>query len=129
MKLNIQLIRNATLVVEYSGKKFLIDPLLAEQRAYLPYPTRENKKNTLVGLPTSVEKIIANIDVVIVTHLHLDHWDDAAKKALPKDVKLFVKNEKDAKKIKNDGFQNAEILHKDTVFNVFVPDDGESYTF
>jgi L-ascorbate metabolism protein UlaG (beta-lactamase superfamily) len=29
--MNIQLIRNATIVVEYAGSKFLIDPMLAEK--------------------------------------------------------------------------------------------------
>jgi L-ascorbate metabolism protein UlaG (beta-lactamase superfamily) len=29
--MNIQLIRNATLVVQYAEKKFLIDPFLAEK--------------------------------------------------------------------------------------------------
>ena len=29
--MNIHQIRNATIVVEYAGKKFLIDPMLAEK--------------------------------------------------------------------------------------------------
>ena len=33
--------------------------------------------------------IINGIDAVIVTHLHLDHWDDIAKEVLPKEIKLF----------------------------------------
>ncbi|MCY9191071.1 MBL fold metallo-hydrolase, partial [Bacillus mojavensis] len=36
--MNIQQIRNATLVVEYAGEKFLIDPMLAEKGAYPPFP-------------------------------------------------------------------------------------------
>ncbi|MCY9191105.1 MBL fold metallo-hydrolase, partial [Bacillus mojavensis] len=36
--MNIQQIRNSTLVVEYAGKKFLIDPMLAEKGAYPPFP-------------------------------------------------------------------------------------------
>ena len=31
MNMKIQLIRNATMVVDYAGKKFLIDPMLAEK--------------------------------------------------------------------------------------------------
>ncbi|PWU67683.1 MBL fold metallo-hydrolase [Gracilibacillus dipsosauri] len=116
--MNIQHIRNATLVVEYAGKKFLIDPMLADKGAYPPFPNapRDDQYNPLVSLPTSIEDIIIDIDAVIVTHLHYDHWDEAAKEALPKEIKLFSQNEEDAAEIRNAGFQNVEILQEDTVF-------------
>ncbi|WP_102346093.1 MBL fold metallo-hydrolase [Bacillus sp. Marseille-P3661] len=116
--MNIQLIRNATIVVEYAGKKFLIDPMLAEKGAYPPLPNapRQDQNNPLASLPTSIETIIQNIDAVIVTHLHPDHWDDAAIEALPKDIKLFSQNEEDAVQIRNAGFPNVEVLKEDTVF-------------
>ncbi|RPJ99761.1 hypothetical protein BSBH6_03773 [Bacillus subtilis] len=116
--MNIQQIRNATLVVEYAGKTFLIDPMLAEKGAYPPFPNapRQDQNNPLVELPTSVDNIIQNVDAVIVTHLHLDHWDEAAKEVLPKDIKLFSQNEEDATEIRNAGFKNVEVLTKDTVF-------------
>ncbi|QJC87444.1 MBL fold metallo-hydrolase [Bacillus inaquosorum] len=116
--MNIQQIRNATLVVEYAGKTFLIDPMLAEKGAYPPFPNapRQDQNNPLVELPASVDHIINDIDAVIVTHLHLDHWDEAAKKVLPKEIKLFSQNEEDATEIRNAGFKNVEVLTKDTVF-------------
>lgn len=115
--MNINLIRNATIVIEYAGKKFLIDPMLADKGAYPPFPNspRQDQNNPLVSLPTSIEDII-NVDAVIVTHLHYDHWDEAAKKALPKDIKIFSQNEEDATEIQSAGFQNVEVLQKDTVF-------------
>lgn len=67
-------------------------------------------------MPTSVENIIKDIDAVIVTHLHYDHWDEVAKELLPKDIKLFSQNEEDATEIRNAGFKNVEVLTKDTVF-------------
>ncbi|KAB2336275.1 MBL fold metallo-hydrolase [Cytobacillus depressus] len=122
--MNIQQIRNATLVVEFAGKKFLIDPMLAEKGTYPPfgpgvgYPDalRQDQNNPLVSLPTSIDNIISNIDAVIVTHLHLDHWDDAAKEALPKEIKLFAQNDEDASEIRDAGFKNVEVLKMDTVF-------------
>ncbi|MEH7086733.1 MBL fold metallo-hydrolase [Neobacillus drentensis] len=116
--MNIQLIRNATIVVHYAGKKFLIDPFLSEKGTYPPFPNslRQDQKNPLVSLPTSIDNIINHVDAVIVTHLHLDHYDDAAKDILPKHIKMFVQNEEDAGKVRNDGFQNVEVLHDDTVF-------------
>lgn len=111
-------IRNATLLVEYGGKTFLIDPMLAEKGTYPPFPNsiRQDQNNPLVSLPLSVEEIISGVDAVIVTHLHLDHFDDAAKQALPKGIKMFVQNEEDAAVVKEAGFKNVEVLTKNTVF-------------
>ncbi|PAF21388.1 hypothetical protein CHH49_10835 [Terribacillus saccharophilus] len=116
--MNIKLIRNATLVVEYAGKKILVDPMLAEKGAYPPFPNaaRQDQNNPTLELPFSVEEIIKDIDAVIVTHLHIDHWDDAAKEVLPKDIKLYAQNEEDAEQIRKDGFQNVEVLTNETVF-------------
>lgn len=117
INMNIQQIRNATIVVEYAGKKFLIDPMLAEKGTYPPFPNslRQDQYNPLVSLPTSIDNII-NVDAVIVTHLHLDHFDEVAKKILPKNIKMFVQNEEDATEVRNNGFQNVEVLQEDTVF-------------
>jgi L-ascorbate metabolism protein UlaG (beta-lactamase superfamily) len=116
--MNIQQIRNATLVVHYAGKKFLIDPFLAEKGTYPPFPNslRQDQLNPLVSLPSSIDHIINGVDAVIVTHLHLDHWDDAAKEVLAKDIQMFVQNEEDADVIKNAGFQNVEVLQEETIF-------------
>jgi L-ascorbate metabolism protein UlaG (beta-lactamase superfamily) len=116
--MNIKHIRNATIVVEYANKKFLIDPMLGEKGAYPPFPNspRQDQNNPLVSLPTSVEDVINGVDAVIVTHLHLDHFDEAAQRLLPKEIKMFVQNEEDAKEVQNAGFQNVEVLTKDTVF-------------
>lgn len=116
--MNIQLIRNATLIVEYAGKKFLVDPMLADKGTFPPFPNapRQDQNNPLMDLPTSIDNIINGIDAVIVTHLHYDHWDEAAVKALPKDLKLFTQNEEDAEEIRNAGFHNVAVLQEDTVF-------------
>lgn len=108
-------IRNATLVVEYAGKKFLIDPFLADKGAYPPFPNslRQDQYNPLVSLPTSLDNII-NVDAVIVTHLHVDHFDDTAKEVLPKDIPLFVQNENDAIEVRNAGFHKVEILNENS---------------
>ena len=118
MNMKIQLIRNATIIVDYAGKKFLIDPMLAEKGTYSPFPNapRQNQNNPLVCLPTSIDNIIQNIDAVIVTHLHIDHWDDAAKKALSKDIKMFAQNEQNRVEILSNSFQNVEVLREDTFF-------------
>ncbi|RDX01175.1 MBL fold metallo-hydrolase [Listeria kieliensis] len=116
--MNIQLIRNATLVVEYAGKKFLIDPMLSKKGTWAAFQNapREDQKNPLVELPISIDSIIQDVDAVIVTHLHEDHWDGAAKEALPKEIKIFSQNQEDAEEIQKAGFQNVEVLGENTVF-------------
>lgn len=116
--MNIQLIRNATLVVEYAGKKFLVDPMLSKKGTWPAFPNapREDQKNPLVELPISIESIIEDVDAVIVTHLHEDHWDDAAKEILPKEIKIFSQNQEDTEEIQNAGFKNIEVLEDNTTF-------------
>ncbi|MGG1220448.1 MBL fold metallo-hydrolase [Priestia endophytica] len=116
--MNIKQIRNATIIVEYANKKFLIDPMLAEKGTYPPFPgsVKQDQNNPVVSLPISVDDIISGIDAVILTHLHLDHFDEVAQRLLPKDIKMFVQNEEEAKEVQNVGFQNVEVLTKDTVF-------------
>ncbi|SFO96741.1 MBL fold metallo-hydrolase [Salibacterium halotolerans] len=115
--MNIQLIRNATLHIDYAGTSFLIDPFLSEKGAQPAFQNapREDQNNPLVELPVSVESVI-DVDAVIVTHLHPDHWDQAAVDALPKDIPLFAQNEKDAEHIRHEGFTHVQVLQKNSSF-------------
>lgn len=121
--MRITQIRNATVIIDYAGKKFLVDPMLADKGtlpAFGPgvgYPEalRQDQLNPLVELPMSLEDII-NVDAVIITHTHLDHFDDTAKEKLAKDIKMFVQNEADAKEVRESGFRNVEIMKEDTLF-------------
>ncbi|WP_121614318.1 MBL fold metallo-hydrolase [Mesobacillus foraminis] len=115
--MKITQIRNATLIIEYAGKKFLIDPFLADKDKYPAFPQSANQNRTTpwVSLPISVEEII-KVDAVIVTHLHLDHFDDAAKEALPKNIKLFAQSKEEAEEIRKSGFQDVDYLRKDGTY-------------
>ncbi|MBD3921923.1 MBL fold metallo-hydrolase [Paenibacillus sp. PR3] len=82
--MRIQLIRHATLWLEYAGASFLIDPMFSPQGANPPIMNSDNdRRNPLVPLPGPLDAWLAP-DAVIVTHLHQDHWDAAAMQALPK---------------------------------------------
>ena len=72
--MNITHIRNATQIIDYAGKKFLIDPMLADKGAWPGFPgtARSELRNPLVALPFSRDNII-DVDAVIVTHTHDDH--------------------------------------------------------
>lgn len=106
-------IRNATAVIEYAGTRFLIDPMLAPKRSFPGFPGTMNSHlaNPLVALPVPLEKII-DVDAVIVTHTHPDHWDATAKELLPKDLPFLVQNEDDASEIRQAGFTDVRLLDR-----------------
>ena len=111
-------VRNATLRIDYGGVRFLVDPLLAEKGAYSGFEGSANSElhNPLVSLPMPVDQII-DVDAVIVTHLHSDHWDEAAKTGLKKALPVFAQNEEDAVHIRSAGFTDVRVLSETTKFN------------
>lgn len=117
-KVGLTQVRNATVKITYGGTTFLIDPMLAEKGAYPGFENtyRSELRNPLVDLTESPAKVIAGVDAVIVTHTHLDHWDDAAQKALPKDMPLFTQHEEDAQLIRSQGFKNVRVLKDEAEF-------------
>ncbi|MBJ2255460.1 MBL fold metallo-hydrolase [Pseudomonas psychrophila] len=117
-KVDLQQVRNATVKITYGDTTFLIDPMLAKKGAYPGFENtyRSNLRNPLVDLPESPDKVISGVDAVIVTHTHLDHWDDAAQKALPKDIPLFTQHEDDAQLIRSQGFKNVRVLTDEAEF-------------
>ena len=117
-KVDLQQVRNATVKITYGDTTFLIDPMLAKKGAYPGFENtyRSNLRNPLVDLPESPDKVISGVDAVIDTHTHLDHWDDAAQKALPKDIPLFTQHEDDAQLIRSQGFKNVRVLTDEAEF-------------
>ncbi|WP_321938013.1 MBL fold metallo-hydrolase [Paraburkholderia sp. J8-2] len=116
--MKIQQIRNATVIVEFANTRFLVDPVLSPKGTY---PGFEGTANShlfwpTVELPISVEQIL-DVDAIIVTHTHLDHWDDGAKSLIPKNLPIFVQHEEDAEIVKASGFSDVRLLTEDSSFN------------
>ncbi|WP_419869769.1 MBL fold metallo-hydrolase [Chryseobacterium sp. CT-SW4] len=118
LKTSIQLIRNATVVFNYAGKNFLIDPMLAPKGAYPGFEGTPNShlQNPLTELPVSPESLL-DADAVIVTHLHPDHWDEAAIRMIPKAKKIFAQNAEDQKAIESTGFKDVTAMNEITLFD------------
>ena len=114
----VQLGRNATVRVTYGETTFLVDPMLAQPGAYPGFADtyRSELRNPLTPLPMPVKDILGGVDAVILTHTHLDHWDEAAQKALPQDIPLFVQDEKDEALLRSQGFRDVRILAGTTDF-------------
>lgn len=85
--MKLQLIRNATLKLDYAGRTVLIDPYLAPKHSLPSFANRS--ENPMVELPVAIETILDGVELVIVSHLHSDHFDSVAKERLPKHLPIF----------------------------------------
>jgi L-ascorbate metabolism protein UlaG (beta-lactamase superfamily) len=82
--MNVQLIRNATLLLDSSHGRILVDPMLRAAGTSPPIENTPNPRpNPLVELPIPAEDVLDGVDLCIVTHLHLDHFDDLIPLDLP----------------------------------------------
>ena len=109
--MRIQLVRHATLLIDYANMRLLVDPMLSEAGAMAAIQNSpQPKPNPLVPLPMPVEQVLDGINAVVVTHTHRDHWDDAAIQLVPKDLPLFCQPE-DVAKMESTHFVNAAAVH------------------
>jgi L-ascorbate metabolism protein UlaG (beta-lactamase superfamily) len=114
--MNIQLIRNATLWLEYGGETILVDPMFSEAGANPPIINTENdRRNPLVPLPVPLETLL-NPSLVIVTHTHLDHWDVPAMEKLSKQIPLICQPN-DHASMTGRGFQHVNPVDKELRHN------------
>lgn len=111
--MQVQLIRNATLKLHYGGTTFLIDPYFADK--YTQPSFTGKSKNPIIDLPLSIDEILKDIDCVIISHLHPDHFDEKAHISLPKDMKIFCQPV-DYKTIKSFGFTNVDYIENTSRF-------------
>lgn len=103
--MKIQFIRHATAVLWINNLKILIDPVLAPKGTYPPVKKTANQNpNPLTDLPVSLKELI-DCDAVLITHLHQDHFDQAAIDTLPKHIPILCSH-LDAKKLMGYGFIN-----------------------
>ena len=116
-----QQIRNSTNKLTYSGLNILIDPFLTPKGYYPGFemaPTVEMKKIRIPvnDLPIPIEQILKDLDAVIITHTHSDHWDEYTSKLIPKYIPIFVQNPGDKKIIASQGFTDVRVVGINTPF-------------
>jgi L-ascorbate metabolism protein UlaG (beta-lactamase superfamily) len=88
--MRVTLVRNATLLLEIQAQRVLVDPALDDAGARPPVENTANpKRNPLVPLPMPAEQIVSDLDAILVTHLHSDHFDEKGGRLLPHDVPVF----------------------------------------
>jgi L-ascorbate metabolism protein UlaG (beta-lactamase superfamily) len=115
MPMQIQLIRHATLVVTLGDLKLVVDPMLSPAGAMDPVANAANQRRIpLVDLPfddADLEQLRAQIDGVLVTHTHRDHWDTPAAQLIAKETPILCQPE-DAARIREAGFTRVQPLEQ-----------------
>ena len=109
--MKFQEIRSATAIVTFGGVRFLVDPWLGDKGSIPPIPGSPNPdlRCPVSDLPLPLDEIL-DVDAVIVTHLHFDHFDETAMERIPKSMVVFVQDEIDGKTLLAKGFQDVRIL-------------------
>ncbi len=96
-------VRHATSILTYEGVRILIDPVFAGKETSPAFPMTPNRrKNPLVDLSTPMNQLL-DIDLVLATHLHIDHFDQDAMDKLDKNLDLICQSE-DVKTLQSKGF-------------------------
>ena len=107
----IRLVRSATLKINYAGYTILVDPVFAGkgtlQSALGVY------KSPRVHLVMPISEITEGVDMVLLTHNHIDHYEPSVKQHLPKNIPFYTQPQ-DKISIMEDGFTNVESIEDST---------------
>lgn len=125
--MQLTLIRNATLRLVYGGYRLLVDPYLAPQHSLPSFTGRS--LNPMVALPMPADAVVAGAELVIVSHLHADHFDAVAQQLVPKSLPMIYQPS-DAERIRGFGFTDITPLEHDVTWNglAFTYVNGEHGT-
>ena len=114
--MRFQLLRHATSVISLKGLNLLLDPMLSPKGTLGPIANAANQNRfPLVELPLSeaeFKELVGQLNGVLVTHLHRDHWDDRAKEILPKALPVICQSE-DEGAMRQAGFSRVDPVHKE----------------
>lgn len=115
--MRIRLIRHATLIVEYNRHTVIVDPMLDEAGARPAIENSPNpRKNPLVPLPVPATDFLPQVEAILVTHTHSDHWDASAARLLNKNLPLFGQPQ-DTGKFHDAGFHAAQAIAEPLLWN------------
>ena len=105
--MRITLVRHATLLLDTSIGRVLVDPMLRARATSPPIENTPNpQRNPLVDLPFPADEVLAGVDLCIVTHLHRDHFDDL----VPLDLPILTQPES-ADELRSRGHTNVRTRH------------------
>jgi len=102
--MRLRLLRNATQRLRYAGRELLLDPFFAPKHTRPSFAGRS--PNPLVDLPCPPEEIMTGAELLVVSHLHSDHFDPEAQRLLPKDLPVLCQPG-DEEAIRGYGFERV----------------------
>jgi L-ascorbate metabolism protein UlaG (beta-lactamase superfamily) len=118
--ITIQLLRHATLLLSVNNQHILVDPMLGKKATMDPVPmAASTDRIPLVDLPitdSGLAALLNNLDAVIITHTHRDHWDAAAQEMLPKDKLIFCQPIDEAL-LQSQGFTRVQPVENSFIWN------------
>jgi L-ascorbate metabolism protein UlaG (beta-lactamase superfamily) len=101
------------LILTVKNRRILVDPMLSRKDAMDPVGNASVvERIPMTELPISDDELtalIAQLDGVLVTHLHRDHWDARAAELLPKTLPILCPPEC-AEKIQQAGFVEVQTI-------------------
>jgi L-ascorbate metabolism protein UlaG (beta-lactamase superfamily) len=107
----LTLVRHATLLLETSVGRVLVDPMLDPAGARPPIENTPNQRpNPLVELPIPPTAVVSGVDLCVVTHLHQDHFDDTAAATMPRALPILTQPES-ADALRERGFTDVRTSH------------------
>ncbi len=106
---DIQLIRNATMKIKYNGKTILLDPMFSPKNTFMSFVEPNKNLNPIINLPIDIERIVEDVDTLLITHLHPDHLDPLAVQTLNVTLPMFVQPS-DISAVKEMGFTNVKAV-------------------
>lgn len=106
--MELRQIRNATMKLTYGNETFLIDPWLQDKgTGWSAVAIREEMKGLhcpLGDLPFSPEDVLNEVDYLLVSHIHPDHF---STHYIPNEIKIITQDETDREKISDLGYPNT----------------------
>ena len=112
--MDVRLIRHATLLVRLGTSTLLVDPMLSPTGAMNPFlPAPNDQPNPLVPLPDLDH---SSVDAALVTHTHIDHFDEEARNVLREDLPIFCQPQ-DEQKMLDSGFSAINPVEEDLRWN------------
>lgn len=97
----VRLIRSATLKMDYGDKTILLDPMLGEKGTMMS--ALGVNLNPRVHFTMPVHEVLDGVDLVLLTHVHIDHCQTT-----------------------RDILRNESIFNKVDMNHLIIPEDGET---
>ncbi len=107
--MKIQLIRNATMKIQYAGRTILTDPMFVGKGTLDPFAGIA--RNPTIELPLAASEVAKDLDCILVSHTHPDHFDQPASAELSRSLSVLCQPG-DESHISDEGFSSVQAIDR-----------------